>query len=373
MREAAVLLAWMACRGYGQEIHLQTSRENPPSSRELQSGKLSNMLDEAHSPAGMTWSNQLAIFRDAVSPLRRLALIFLALSTVPATRLAPMSVPNFRDLGQTPCAHGFIRPGLLLRSASPSNISERDATTFGSSIHTVLDLRLQKDAEKDEGPRRLAPMTRHLPLLCEAKMKSALKRRATKKPVLFSKLLALSILKKLSPSKRLQRYFEEARERRLCKMLDTVSLSDIYEFIIMESQDELVNAFKLCTSEVALPVLVHCTHGKDRTGVFVALVLAACGVSEDDIVEDYVTSHEWGCSLEARAEMHRSFPERLRRHIRADLLDEWCEAPEEQMREFFRRTERRYGSMTAYLDSIGVDEVLRKRVAAQLTQQNKNV
>lgn len=351
---------------------MQLSRSKALNSRHLESEKSLNIMDGARSPIEAISSKQLAFFREALSPLRSLVLILLALNPVPAARLAPASVPNFRDLGQTPCANGFIRPGLLLRSASPCNISESEATEFSSAIHTVLDLRVEKDALKDVGPRRLAPMTRHLPLLDEAKMKNALKRRAYKQPVLFSKLLTISILKKLSPSKRLKRYLEEARERRLCKMLDTVRLSDIYEFIITESPDELVKAFELCTSEATLPVLVHCTHGKDRTGVFVALVLAACGVSEDDIIEDYVSSHEWGCSLESRAEMHRSVPERLRRHIRAGLLDEWCEAPEEQMREFLRRTERRYGSIIAYLDSIGVDELLRERVAAQLTLRNKN-
>jgi protein tyrosine/serine phosphatase len=34
--------------------------------------------------------------------------------------------------------------------------------------------------------------------------------------------------------------------------------------------------------------LVHCAHGKDRTGVVVMLALAACGVSADAIVDDYV-------------------------------------------------------------------------------------
>jgi hypothetical protein len=35
------------------------------------------------------------------------------------------------------------------------------------------------------------------------------------------------------------------------------------------------------------PVLVHCTAGKDRTGVLVALVLSAAGVEREAVVEDY--------------------------------------------------------------------------------------
>lgn len=40
------------------------------------------------------------------------------------------------------------------------------------------------------------------------------------------------------------------------------------------------------------PVAVHCTIGKDRTGMVVALVLSAAGVSDADIVADYALSGE---------------------------------------------------------------------------------
>lgn len=37
----------------------------------------------------------------------------------------------------------------------------------------------------------------------------------------------------------------------------------------------------------AAPALVHCTAGKDRTGMVVAVVLAAVGASREGIIEDY--------------------------------------------------------------------------------------
>ncbi len=40
----------------------------------------------------------------------------------------------------------------------------------------------------------------------------------------------------------------------------------------------------------ALPLLVHCHAGKDRTGFVMAMLLAAVGVSEADIFDDYVTT-----------------------------------------------------------------------------------
>lgn len=37
-----------------------------------------------------------------------------------------------------------------------------------------------------------------------------------------------------------------------------------------------------------LPALVHCAHGKDRTGVVIMLLLMLAGVPHESIVQDYV-------------------------------------------------------------------------------------
>jgi protein-tyrosine phosphatase len=40
----------------------------------------------------------------------------------------------------------------------------------------------------------------------------------------------------------------------------------------------------------ALPLLIHCHAGKDRTGFVIAMLLAAIGVGKADILDDYVTT-----------------------------------------------------------------------------------
>jgi protein-tyrosine phosphatase len=40
------------------------------------------------------------------------------------------------------------------------------------------------------------------------------------------------------------------------------------------------------------PILVHCAAGKDRTGIVIAVLLSALGVSEDDVIADYLLTGE---------------------------------------------------------------------------------
>jgi protein-tyrosine phosphatase len=43
-------------------------------------------------------------------------------------------------------------------------------------------------------------------------------------------------------------------------------------------------------TELCYPVLIHCTSGKDRTGVVVAALLRIAGVSDNVIIEEYLLS-----------------------------------------------------------------------------------
>lgn len=46
----------------------------------------------------------------------------------------------------------------------------------------------------------------------------------------------------------------------------------------------------LADESTTLPVLVHCTSGKDRTGVVVAALLLIAGIDRETIVEEYLLS-----------------------------------------------------------------------------------
>jgi len=56
------------------------------------------------------------------------------------------------------------------------------------------------------------------------------------------------------------------------------------------------DAFRLLLREIAageLPLLFNCAGGKDRTGVFAALLLDLLGVAREDVVADYLLSNDY--------------------------------------------------------------------------------
>jgi protein-tyrosine phosphatase len=54
----------------------------------------------------------------------------------------------------------------------------------------------------------------------------------------------------------------------------------------------LVGVLQFVIRPAGTPVLIHCAAGKDRTGIAVAVLLAAAGVNEADIVADYLATGE---------------------------------------------------------------------------------
>jgi protein-tyrosine phosphatase len=84
------------------------------------------------------------------------------------------------------------------------------------------------------------------------------------------------------------------------------SLERVYRYLLESRGENLTAAVRTLTGPNALPALVFCSAGKDRTGLVIALTLGALGVPDDAIVADYARSEDnmsgpFRVILEARA------------------------------------------------------------------------
>lgn len=118
------------------------------------------------------------------------------------------------------------------------------------------------------------------------------------------------------------------------------------------------------------PVITHCFAGKDRTGFTVATVLEAVGVARDAIMADFLRSND------ALPRLRDSIIESIRNRAEestdeivtfaeARLTEEVLGVREEYLDAARAVIDERYGSLTNYLESLGVtaDDLNRLRAA----------
>lgn len=111
-----------------------------------------------------------------------------------------------------------------------------------------------------------------------------------------------------------------------------------------------------CIANAKSGVMFNCTAGKDRTGVVSAILLLHAGVSDKDIVDNYVLTKEYG--RERLKLVHKNFPE----------VDMSIVTPCEMfMEEFLRLFRERYEDADNYFKSIGLDDEEIHRIQSSLT------
>ncbi len=117
-----------------------------------------------------------------------------------------------------------------------------------------------------------------------------------------------------------------------------------------------LRVFELIADPASYPVLVHCTAGKDRTGVTTALTLSVLGVDRATIEADYALTND-------DVARQLAFVEPLIEAQRGPLSDEdrarfsrLMGVPADAIGGFLDGVEREYGGPLGYLREIGVTE-----------------
>jgi protein-tyrosine phosphatase len=175
---------------------------------------------------------------------------------------------NFRDLGGYHVAGGrSLRWGRLFRSGSLGALSETDRHKLEElNLATVIDLRTDEELARTKAPRLADVAYHHLPLI------EVLPTREEYESMASLEVAAARYLKMLAGAR-----------------------------------STVAEALAVLCQPGSYPAVVHCSAGKDRTGVLSALVLGMVGVSDDQIAADYALSARAGPQLVAR--LSREYPE----------------------------------------------------------------
>ncbi|OJJ42194.1 hypothetical protein ASPZODRAFT_77467 [Penicilliopsis zonata CBS 506.65] len=194
--------------------------------------------------------------------------------------VAVEGVPNFRDLGGHPChppstlsaeqqqGSWCIRPGFLFRSAQPSQITVAGVETLTKTlrISAVFDFRSETEIQ-------LVASRYPDSLLC----------------IPGTTRYAIPVFEEegdYSPISLAKRY---GTAQTVTTAAATSGFVKAYEEIALQAArtGSFRSVMLQILQEPDHPILFHCTLGKDRTGVFAALLLKLCGVADEEVVAEY--------------------------------------------------------------------------------------
>ncbi|MCK9487530.1 MAG: tyrosine-protein phosphatase [Dehalococcoidia bacterium] len=121
------------------------------------------------------------------------------------------------------------------------------------------------------------------------------------------------------------------------------------------------DAFRVLADEESYPTVFHCVTGKDRTGVFAALVLDSLGVDQETVLEDYYYSQQAMDTLVERL--------RARGIIKPDEQpNPALGVSREAMAEMMTHLHHRYQGARGFLRSHGVGAEVFEAVEAHLLE-----
>ncbi|KAH6887904.1 protein-tyrosine phosphatase-like protein [Thelonectria olida] len=168
-------------------------------------------------------------------------------------------VPNFRDLGRTPIAtrpgHS-IKPGLVFRAAEPSRVTPAGIDALQAlAISHVYDLRSTIEIQRHSQGIASWPGAERV----------------------FAPVFAD---KDYGPEAIALRFMQYSKG-------GTTGFVETYRTIWESGAGSFATILLHLASPDASPLLVHCTAGKDRTGVICAIILSLCGVDDETIAQEY--------------------------------------------------------------------------------------
>lgn len=244
-------------------------------------------------------------------------------------------IQNFRDLGgyESSDTGKSLRWGMVYRSAQIDSISpcsRRELKNMG--IRTIIDLR--SDNERHNYPQLHDDEFNivHIPIF----------------------------------TGNMEKILQGIREEKI--NTDTIYrlVERMNRKLVTNYQKEFKELFTVLLDRNNYPVVIHCTSGKGRTGVVSALLLAAMGVNENIIMEDYRLSNDY-FNIPKASKYAYKLPTNSQEAITTiySAKEDFLNAAKEQI-------ESEYGSVEAYLEKgIGLSAEEIKQLRSILLMENK--
>jgi len=168
---------------------------------------------------------------------------------------------NFRDLGGIRNKDGkYVKWGKILRSDDLHNLTEADLNYLSSiPLKSIVDFRSQQEMEMapDKVPSSVSEDYPYS--INPGNLMAALDMDNLSVPTLDSAMMDMNIL----------------------LVTDTSAIREYRKFL------------DLLQNENDVPLMFHCSAGKDRTGMGAALILFSLGVDEETIMNNYLESNKY--------------------------------------------------------------------------------
>lgn len=224
---------------------------------------------------------------------------------------------NFRDLGGFKTQEGrYTKWGKIFRSDDLNHLTDEDLNYLSSiPLVSIVDFRSQN--EMDAAPDK----------------NSSSLRKNYKLTISPGNVLAFEEVAKKSSSE--MEYLMMKLNESL--VTDSASIESYKSFFAHLQSDE------------EIPLMFHCSAGKDRTGMAAALVLHALGVDEGTILKDYMVSNDY--LGDKYAPLKESNPN----------ITPLLEVREQYLKAGLDKIKANYGSIDSFLTEVlGVDITLMK-------------
>lgn len=243
------------------------------------------------------------------------------------TRKIPFeAIENFRDFGDYAAGDRRLKRGLLYRAANQSEATEADLEAMRAlGLTVIVDLRRPNERERSPSRR-------------------------------WQDFAATVIENDLGHEDE-DPWHTFIKGSDLSSEAFTQYMIDYYrEAPFVDRHVDLYSRYFAALAETDGPVLIHCAAGKDRTGILAALTHHLAGVSEEDIVADFLLTND-PLRFERRAPQFASHIEEMTgRRPTIEAMHTAMGVEAVYLETAFAAIHEKHGALDAYLeDVLGVD------------------